>query len=146
LQPAVVVEPGPLATVIITRVPMCGNCGKCHFRGRTHLVRAVDPLGVQRGQRVLIEFPEHHFLLAALLSFGVPLAGLLAGLALGSAGWGLPGGAAGGLLGVAAGYAVLRLLDRRLPPPRPVIVAVCERQEECCEGEDVPGRDPSRVS
>lgn len=95
MQPAVVLEPGPLATVMITRPTMCGNCGLCQTRGGTHRVRAVDLVGALRGQQVLIDFPQRTFLLAAMLSFGIPLAGLLAGLLLGTA-------AAAGLAGMAA--------------------------------------------
>ncbi|MEW6546767.1 MAG: SoxR reducing system RseC family protein [Bacillota bacterium] len=118
MQSAVVLEPGPLATVMITRSTTCRHCGMCHSGARPHMVRAVDLVGARQGQQVLIEFSERTFLLAALLSFGVPLAGLLVGI--------LAGGAAGGLAGLAGAYVVLHLLDRKLLRfARPVIVAIC---------------------
>lgn len=117
MQPAIVLEPGPVATVMIERPTMCGNCGMCQSRVRAHKVRAIDLVGARRGQQVLIDYPHRSFLVAALLSFGVPLAGLLAGI--------VAGGAAGGLAGLAAGYGLLHLLDRRMTPARPAIVATC---------------------
>lgn len=127
MQPAVVVEPGPVATVVITRTPACGGCGICQVRGGTHRVRAVDLVGARRGQQVLVDFPRRAFLAAAALSFGFPLAGLLAGMILGTAAAReAPGGALGGLLGLAGAYFLLHLLDRRWQRwPRPAIVAAC---------------------
>lgn len=145
MQPAVVVEPGPLATVMITRPTMCGNCGMCQVRARTHTVRAVDLVGARPGQQVLIDFPHRVFLVAALLSFGIPLAGLLVGLVAGAAvagpgAAGAPGGVAGGVTGLAGAYLLLRLLDRRLVGlPRPVIVAICPHTGEA------PGEIPGGV-
>lgn len=100
----------------------------CQTRGGTHRVRAVDLVGARRGQQVLIDFPQRTFLLAAMLSFGIPLLGLLTGVLLGTSAAATEalGGVAGGALGLGGAYLLLHLLDRRLLRwPRPVIVAIC---------------------
>lgn len=131
MQPAVVVEPGPVATVMISREPMCGNCGLCTpATGKRHLVRAVDRVGARRGQRVMLEFPASAFLRASALAFGLPLAGLLTGMAVGQRMVGPPGAALAGMAGLGLAYGLLHWIDR-VPRFReiPVIVATCQHED-----------------
>ncbi|HHY94785.1 MAG TPA: SoxR reducing system RseC family protein [Firmicutes bacterium] len=136
-QTAVVLEPGPVATVMIKREPMCGECGLCTTVSRTgHVVTAIDPVGAKRGQRVLLEASHRDFLRAAALGFGLPLLGLLAGLLTGLT-W------IGGLLGLTIAYLALHWVDRHLWRPHPpVIVAICE-EGGGREDQNISGRDPS---
>ncbi|MEW5838007.1 MAG: SoxR reducing system RseC family protein [Pseudomonadota bacterium] len=88
----VAVEPG-LAWVESARQSGCGSCsaqGSCGTRllgealapGAQSQVLALDPLGVQVGDTVLIGIAEEGGLRAAWLLYGLPVAGLLLGLIL----------------------------------------------------------------
>ena len=67
--------------VCFDRPEACAHCGGCGQKQRT-LLRFPGEAAV--GSRVDVEMPEGRLASAALLAYGLPLAGLLLGLWLGS--------------------------------------------------------------
>ena len=101
------------ATVEYGRPEACEKCGACGGSARKESVVLQADCAV--GDWVRIELPEHRFLQAAALAYGVPLAAFLAGLVLGQRLTGSDGGAAiGALLGLAVSIGILRLTERRI--------------------------------
>lgn len=106
-----------------------GGCGNCSSNatcgagamaqaiggGRRTLLRARNPIGACPGQRVVIGIAEAQLNKAAILTYLLPLVGLILGAVLGEAAAGLliegsrePGAILGGLLGLAAVFVWLR--------------------------------------
>jgi sigma-E factor negative regulatory protein RseC len=96
----------------------CSTCGKCTLgKGEKYMRLEVETIpGARVGDEVMVEVPERDPLVAALLLFGIPLLGLLAG---GGAGyllfssWGGDANAGAGLLGLITMAGVFVLLRRR---------------------------------
>lgn len=123
---------GREAGVARVRVQRSGGCGRCHEEGgcgnaaesRCDEFVVLSEFDVKPGDRVRIVVPEGAALRAALLAYGLPLGGLLAGAVLGFfvAGTDLASvlGAAGGLI---IGLLALRL-GRHQGAARPRVAAI----------------------
>ena len=118
------VEAG-LALVRARRSSACRDCasaGFCEAGAAAHaVIRADNPLGAVPGQRVRVAVPASGLLGGGLLLYGLPLAGLFAGMAAGlwlAARRGAAGadlwGAAGALAGLLLALAFQRLVNARL--------------------------------
>lgn len=120
---------------------MCGHCASsslCQLGsdGQARLVEAGNPLGAAVGEQVRVAVSTRAFLQSALVLYGVPLLGLLLGAVGGNfIGPQLYPGAAADLCAaasamalLAASFAMIRLLSRRLPAEafRPQIVAILD--------------------
>lgn len=110
----VITQEAGLARVKVQR---SGGCGRCHEEGgcgnsaesRCDEFVVLDALDARPGDRVRIEIPEGVALRAALLAYGLPLAGVLIGAGLGYVLYGSDlAGVAGAVAGFIAGLAVLR--------------------------------------
>jgi positive regulator of sigma E activity len=119
-ESGIVIQAGSgAATVRMTASPACDGCGQasgCHpGQGSDRTLAVRDPLGVRPGQAVTVRLPGRGVWAAMGLIYGWPLAMLFFGA---WAGFQLGGGgdradllsAGGALLGLAAGFGVLRLL------------------------------------
>lgn len=110
------------ARVEVTPGGICSHCemsSSCMpASGGNRIIDVADPIGVSPGLRVRIELAAGRMVMASLLAYMVPLAGLFAGALTGfySAArssaelWGGVGAAAG----LAVGFLVSRLLGERL--------------------------------
>ena len=121
---------GNLAWVECARGGMCAVCpgrGACE----TALLSGVPPLHRLRartsarhlcpGAEVVVGVPDGALLRAAMLAYGLPLAALVCGAALGSIA-GPVGGGVGAAVGLAAGAAFATLAGRTGPACAPVIL------------------------
>lgn len=101
------------ATVRFERGKMCAHCGACVSVGEKELELTVEnTLGAAIGERVTVSLAPKRIVQASLLAYAIPLALLVAGVWLGS----LRSDVAAlvcGLIGCAAGYLVLRLMESR---------------------------------
>ena len=117
-----------------------GGCGSCASKGAcdsqlfgealppppSSLILAQDPLGVHVGDKVLLGIAEEGVLRAALLMYGLPIAGLLLGLIVAQPlgdGWAMIAGAAGLGLALAAVWLLGRLTRRDSQKIQPQILA-----------------------
>jgi len=77
---------GTRAEISLPRKSACETCGKCGLgRGEGEMaLEAENRPGARPGDRVEVEIPERDPLLAALLLFGLPLAGMLLGVVAGA--------------------------------------------------------------
>ncbi len=114
-----------LATISVLHRGDCRECGArilCKASGEENpSVIARDPLGVQPGDRVRISAPGESILLASCILYGIPLAALLLGIALGPTLFPRDPELYGSLLGIglcAVYYLVLRLRSSRRPKDR----------------------------
>lgn len=109
-----------------------GACAVCPGRGAceialfttpsAHRLRAsVGGHACGPGTKVVVGIPPGSLVRAALLAYGLPLAGLLAGCALGAASGDVPS-AAGALVGFGAGLVAASLAGRRRMPDGPRIL------------------------
>ncbi len=103
---------------MLIRIPFrddCSTCGRCGLSadGRSLEVWAEGGPEARPGDEVEVLIPREDRLRAALLLFGLPLAGLLAGAAAGALAGGETAEIAGAGAGLAAGFAAGRLLQRR---------------------------------
>ena len=125
---------GKVVAVRRGRVEVCfdpdDRCAACQGCAGGKKPQTVSLRGAAcEGDRVTVSFPEKGMLLSALLGYGLPLAGLIAGLALGAAltdaewQWALYALAGTALLTLPA-----RLLDRRENPWFPRIISI-EKKE-----------------
>ena len=80
---------GGKAKVSLPRKEGCAGCGKCAFAagGKNMLLEAENDAGGRPGDRVEVEIPRRDPLTAALLLFGLPLLGMLAGVVAGTMLW-----------------------------------------------------------
>lgn len=108
----------------------CTNCGLCGRGGRTLSVRGKAEVG----DEIDVEMPDAQVLKASMITYAVPLAGLLLGLWLGSELF--PGREGLSLLTGAAGTALLfggvKLFDSKLRKTsawQPQIIAVRPAEE-----------------
>jgi len=93
----------------------CGGCAGCGASRQVVHATAYDPIGVDRGDRVLVESDSRSVLGAAALVYLLPIIGFFAGygLSAGAAGPGIAGALALG--GGALGLVPAVLLDRHRP-------------------------------
>ena len=108
---------GGLATVEFERSSACGKCGACGLlsgASNRMVTTAAAPPGVQVGDQVRMVMSDSFFYLSTVLLYGVPLAALVLGVALGSLLFGPDRPIFPALIGLglaAACYAILRLCD-----------------------------------
>ncbi|MEE4361288.1 MAG: SoxR reducing system RseC family protein [Pseudomonadales bacterium] len=95
------------------------------------LPRPAQLRGLEIGDRLVVGIEEQAILAASLRAYLLPLAGLLLGAISGDVllGSDLGAGIAGGA-GLAAGFAMLRVLDRLRPLPAPRILRRAEASGE----------------
>ena len=104
---------GGQATVRFVRGKMCEHCGACISVGDKELEMTVPTgLNASVGDLVEVSLAPKRIVQASLLAYAIPLALLLSGVGLGSLRSDLTA-LLGGVAGCAAGYFVLRILERR---------------------------------
>ena len=72
-----------MAKILITRHTACGDCGACQV-GRDNLnmiLTAENTIQGEPGDTVEIELQTENFLYASFIMYGIPLIGLIVGLA-----------------------------------------------------------------
>jgi sigma-E factor negative regulatory protein RseC len=141
-ETATVMETGEgRARVMAERKSACGHCSANQTCGTSVLSKYIgkrsmgmwvtDPLGVQKGEQVVIRLQEGGLLLGSLAVYLLPLvlfigAAMLGDSLAGNLGWGHEATAISfALLGLLVSYAWLRRLNRRIADNerfRPVIV------------------------
>ena len=153
----VTVHKGDTALVNLQRHLTCESCGRCGLLSgvnkREIIIEALNPIGAEKGQRVLLESDDNQVIFLSLMLYLVPIAALAAGILL----WmyfavpylGLEGGQE--LQAVAAGFGLmalvfllLRIWDNRVkdnPRYKPVITGLIDNefdsaQDECDEKEN----------
>lgn len=109
---------GDTVTVRIKRTSACAHCKACDFGMNSDEMRvtAKNACNAKTGDRVRVELKPESFISAALILYGLPLIGLLAGVWLGSVAGTWMGlgkysafvGFAGGLALAALAYAVIK--------------------------------------
>ena len=74
-----------MLTVIFDRPEACGECHACN-RGSESCAKhtLVIPGEGNPGDRIEVEIDDSHFVMASAVAYLIPLAGLIAGLALGA--------------------------------------------------------------
>jgi len=118
-----------VASVAISATACCGRCGACTDSGANHRVLTTEaPAGISKGDRVVVEVGPRSIAWAVVLTFVLPMIGLVAGVMLGQSypwerlGKDLSSALFGfGLLGVGFGAAIAadRLSGaKKWPPPR----------------------------
>ena len=130
---------GDLLTVIFERHEACGDCHACMHGSTDCKKHTVQLRGkAEVGDEVVVEMDDSHVMSASAAAYLIPFAGMIVGLTLG---WQLSGSldgmareltaAAAAVLGTAAAYGVMRLLDARLAKGRweQRIVAVRKPEE-----------------
>ena len=123
---------GDILEVCFSRMEACESCGMCGSgRDDTRVRIRGDAL---EGDMVDVEMPDARVLKASAVTYLVPLAGLIAGLALGTAIFPTDEimTVAAGFAGLALGLGIIKRLDRklgRLETWQPRIVAVYPSQE-----------------
>jgi sigma-E factor negative regulatory protein RseC len=117
-----------------------GGCRNCQNRSgcfghesKEAVLEAVNGIGAQPGDRVEIEVPSSTTMGGALIIFGVPMVGAIAGYFAGAAnGRGETGGMYGSLLGVVGSFLLVwicyRLFLRNIMR-RPYVVRVADAGE-----------------
>lgn len=141
---------GKTAMVAMQRHQACEKCGRCGIlsgAGKSSVeIEVLNPIGAEKGQRVLLETDDRRMLFISFMLYMVPLGGLVAGifswLAL-SDYLGLAGSQE--LNAVGAGFAVMAVIfifirswDKRSknnPSYKPVITEVIEHPEAGLECE-----------
>jgi sigma-E factor negative regulatory protein RseC len=105
------------------QIQRSGGCGRCQEAGGCQSGSLADPLGkrcqeyaienpddAQPGSRVAVEVPDGATLIAALLAYGIPVAGLLVGAAIAYARFRSDlGTLAGAALGLGAAITMVRV-------------------------------------
>ena len=117
---------GEMLTVIFERHEACGDCHAC-MHGSTdcakHTVKIRGKAEV--GDEIVVEMDDSQVMAASAMAYLIPFAGLMLGL---GAGWWLGGmqsainrelvAAACAVLGTAAAYCIMRVLDPKLSKGR----------------------------
>lgn len=82
--------------------------------GTRNHIRLQTELGLQVGDEVILGLPEQAFIRSSFLAYGLPLLALIAAVLLADMGLGLsePWVILAALIGLAAGFVVVRLLSR----------------------------------
>jgi sigma-E factor negative regulatory protein RseC len=77
---------GDVAEVLLRRSRLCEGCGSCCVMvdSDTMLAEADNPVGAEKGDRVIVDLPADRSIRAALILYGVPLLTFLVGYGLGA--------------------------------------------------------------
>lgn len=128
----VVAVSGEELVISFCRPTDCEKCGACHGAKRQTQLTLKGRAKV--GDLAVVDMPSGNIIKAAMLAYGVPLIGLIAGLGLGYA---LGGGDlqafAGGLLGLGLALVGVRLADRKIKNNaawHPQLIRVLSANEE----------------
>lgn len=125
----------------------CGAKGFCHPSPGKMVAEAINELGAKVGDEATIETGVGESILASVLIFLVPIAGLIGGYLLAKWIWKSEGaGAIGAIALMAAFIGVLAYLDRRVFRPKkfmPRIVSVVRREVNTLVKDPVCGMDVS---
>jgi sigma-E factor negative regulatory protein RseC len=103
---------GDVAEVMLQRSRFCEGCGSCCVvvDDDSMLAEAINDIGAEQGDRVVVELPASTSIRAAYILYGVPLLAFLLGLGLGALlGSALFGGGFGVILGLVFGFGFLAL-------------------------------------
>lgn len=135
----VVLDKGKTAVVRFKKSDACGHCNAC-FRlgGNEAEVELDNPLRAKAGDEVVIELHGKSVLSASLIVYGVPLVGLVAGVALGSV-WGDLYAALAAVLFAAGAFFILRALEPRFSRMRefkPRMVEILSATDDIKKGEN----------
>jgi len=104
-QGTVIGVDGSTARVRMDAGPKCDSCCACAAVGGAHELDVTTPEPLEVGARVLVEVHAPNATLSALLVFGLPLLGLVAGVVAGRR-W-RPFGLGGDADGLALGFGLL---------------------------------------
>jgi positive regulator of sigma E activity len=75
-----------MASVVLTGGACCGHCSACADDGGGRMIlRTAATEGIQVGQRVVVEYGPPHIAWGVILTFVLPMIGLVAGVILGQA-------------------------------------------------------------
>ena len=123
--------PNGMAEVAVARTTACGgNCGSCEsciFQNELK-TSAVNRIGAEPGQRVLIESKSSKIYGAALLVYILPLFLLVLGFTLASVlGWKESAGVLLGFAGLALGALIVVLSQRRRGDKNKITFTIVER-------------------
>ncbi|MDR0840354.1 MAG: SoxR reducing system RseC family protein [Christensenellaceae bacterium] len=123
---------GGVATVRVLRSDACGHCNACFHLGSNEAeVQLANALGARVGDEVAISLHGGGVVKASALAYGVPLAGLLAGVLVGAR-FGDLQAAAGGVLLCGVAYLLLRWLEpkfARMRELKPRMISIVKRRE-----------------
>ncbi len=141
---------GETALVNLQRHLTCESCGRCGLLSgvnkREIIIEALNPIGAEEGQRVLLESDDNQIIFLSFMLYLVPIAALVVGILL----WmyimvpymGLEGGQE--LQAVAVGFGLmaivfllLRTWDNRVkdnPRYKPVITGLIDNETDLAEG------------
>ena len=124
---------GNQALVRFVRTDACGRCHACFtLNSKETDIEIANTLGAREGDIVSIELKGGGMVQASLIMYGVPLLGLLIGVAVGSQ-WGDLYTALGGILLCAGTYFLLRGLEprfSRMEKFKPRMLEILKRSEE----------------
>ena len=124
---------GEIAVVHFVRSDACGHCNACFHLGSNEAdIELVNTAGAKVGDIVSIELKGRSMVRASLITYGLPLVGLLIGVLIGTQ-WGDLYGVAGGLLLCGGTYFILRGLEPYFAKKaefKPRIVEIVERSSE----------------
>lgn len=131
---------GDVLTIVFERPEACGECHNC-MRGSEDCAKHIIKLRghAQKGDVVEVEMDDSHVMAMSALAYLIPLAGFLAGLAVG---WALRGVIPGlneellmalcAVVGTGIAYLIMRALDPHFSKGRwePKIVSVSKPIDE----------------
>jgi len=119
---------------VVVEVGRSSACDACHAKGacfstlqeRRTLMTAIDPIGVEVGDRVTLELDDRTFLRAVAVVYMIPLLMLIAGAAITYILLSGPAfaesrdlaSAGGALVGVALGVGIVRLYNQKIQGSR----------------------------
>lgn len=132
------------ALLEIIRPSACKGCGMCKPSDNAKRVKAICDMEVAKGDFVVVEMKDGDVLKAAMVAYGVPLLGFLAGIVTGN---GFAGyfklqekadafAAAGGFLFLFLAYLGVRKYDLGLDSRKfaPVVTGMADPGSESCFG------------
>jgi sigma-E factor negative regulatory protein RseC len=148
---------GDTALVNLQRHLTCESCGRCGILSgvnkREIIIEALNPIGAEEGQRVLLESDDNQIIFLSFMLYLVPVAALAMGILLwiyvAAPYFGLAGGQE--LQAVAVGFGLMALVflllrtwDNRVkdsPRYKPVITGLIDNekeiaQDDCSESEE----------
>lgn len=99
-------------TIQFKRGSACENCKGCSGQNTCLSIKLKGE--AQVGDQVLVSMPEGQVAKASLIAYGIPLAGLMAGLLIGNSSGSEARALVFALVGLLAGGAVIFLLDKKI--------------------------------
>ena len=122
-----------MAVVRFCRSDACGHCNACFRLGTNEAdIEIENRVNAKVGDTVVIELHGGSMFKASAIMYGVPLIGLVAGVAAGST-IGDMYAAAGGILLCAAAFFIIRAFEpkfRSMSEFKPRMIAIVEPKEE----------------